>query len=256
MDEVATEWAPAPPRRRRTLARVSHAFGELLVTAGVLLLLFVGYTLFWTGVETQQAQDAITAELFAEWGDPQPGAGLPEPADGAEPGEGAEPGGTAAADLGDGIGLLHIPRFGDDYRWAVVEGVRTEDLRRGPGHYPGSAMPGELGNFAVAGHRATYGEPLAQVEELELGDEVVVETATTWYTYTVFDIRYPVDTGATWSIEPSPFAVGEEPTRSLMTLTTCHPRWASTYRFLVFTELTEALPKAEGVVPASLTQPA
>lgn len=250
---AVADWSHAAPRRRHTVARVSHVFGELMLTVGVMLLLFVCYTLFWTGVETQRAQDSIKDDLFAQWGDPQPGAGLP----GDQPPAGETPGADLAdVDLGEGIGVIRIPRFGENYAWAVVEGVRTEDLRRGPGHYPGSAMPGEVGNFALAGHRATYGEPFAQVEEFELGDQVVVETATTWYTYTVFDIQYPVDVDATWSIEPSPFDVGAPPTRQLMTLTTCHPRWASTFRFLVFTELTETLPKGEGVVPAALTQAA
>lgn len=259
-DEVAYDQRAATPRRNRhAVARISHVFGELMLTAGVLLLLFVGYTLFWTGVEAQQAQDSLKDELFAQWAaDPQSGTGIPptptpgEPA----PGEPAPEGGLAEVDPGEGIGILRIPRFGDNYAWAVVEGVRTDDLKRGPGHYPGTAMPGEVGNFALAGHRATYGEPFAQVEEFEIGDQVVVETATSWYTYTVFEIDFPVDVGATWSIEPSPFDLGAEPTRSLMTLTTCHPRWASTYRFLVFTELTETLPKAAGVVPSALQQAA
>lgn len=247
---------PAPRRNRHTVARISHVFGELVLTAGVMLLLFVGYTLFWTGVETQQAQNSLKEELFAQWADPQPGAGLTPPTSEPVPGEPAPEAGLADVDLGEGIGVLRIPRFGDNYAWAVVEGVRTDDLKRGPGHYPGTAMPGEVGNFALAAHRATYGEPFAQVEEFELGDQVVVETATTWYTYTVFNIDFPVDVGATWSIEPSPFDLGAEPTRSLMTLTTCHPRWASTYRFLVFTELTEILPKSDGVVPSALQQAA
>lgn len=258
-DEVVSDQRAAAPRRNRhTIARISHVFGELVLTAGVMLLLFVGYTLFWTGVETQQAQDSLKDELFAQWAAPQPGTGLvPRPGEPAAPGEPAPPGTEVAhVDLGEGIGVIRIPRFGDDYAWAVVEGVRTEDLKRGPGHYPGTAMPGEMGNFALAGHRATYGEPFAQVEEFELGDQVVVETATTWYTYTVFNIDFPVEVGATWSIEPSPFDLGAEPTRSLMTLTTCHPRWASTFRFLVFTELTETLPKAAGVVPSALQQAA
>lgn len=251
----------APQRNRHLVARVSHVLGELMLTGGVLLLLFVGYTLFWTGVETQQAQDSLKDELSAQWAAPQPGAGLaPEPSEPAPdepaPDEPAPGAALADVDLGEGIGIIRIPRFGASYAWAVVEGVRTEDLRRGPGHYPGTAMPGEVGNFAVAGHRATYGEPLAQVEEFELGDKVVVETATNWYTYTVFDIDFPVDIDATWSIEPNPFDLGVPPTRSLMTLTTCHPRWASTYRFLIFTELTEMLPKADGVVPSALAQAA
>lgn len=248
---------PAPRRKRHTVARVSHVIGELLVTAGAVILLFVGYQLFWTGVETAKAQNSIKQELLAKWGDPDEGLGIaPTVAPGEIPSSdpvvpGPDPG-VAPVSLGEGIGILRIPRFGRDYAWAVVEGVRLSDLARGPGHYPGTAMPGEIGNFAVAGHRATYGEPFAGVEELRLGDKVVVETASTWLTYSIYEIDYPVPIDSSWALEPDPQNLGAEPTRSLMTLTTCHPRWASTYRFLVFTELVETLPKGDGVVPAAL----
>lgn len=255
-EEVRTSLAPAPRRKRHAVARISHVLGELLVTAGAVILLFVGYQLFWTGVETAKAQNGIKDDLFAQWADPQPGAGIPPtavPGDPAAPGPGPDPG-VAPVSLGEGIGIIRIPRFGSGYAWAVVEGVRLEDLARGPGHYPGTAMPGEVGNFAVAGHRATYGEPFADVEALREGDKVVVETRTAWLTYSIYDIDFPVPVDSAWALEPDPQNLGAAPTRSLMTLTTCHPRWASTFRFLVFTELIETLPKGDGVVPAALAQ--
>jgi sortase A len=245
--------SPSGPRKRRPVARTMHVFGELLLTLGAVLLLFVGYQLWWTGVETGQAQDDIKDQLAQQWDNPlQPGETPPSP--GESPGEE----GLADVDLGEGIGIIRIPRFGPSYAWAVVEGVRLEDLARGPGHYPESAMPGEVGNFAVAGHRATHGEPFAQFEALRVGDEVVVETATQWFTYTIYDIQYPVPVTSSWAITPhaSQEPLVGEPTRQLMTLTTCHPRWASTYRFLVFSELSETTPKvdAEGneVLPPAL----
>ena len=241
-------------RRPRVLARATHAFGELLLTVGALLLLFVAYTLWWTGVETGNQQDALKDELASQWEQQplqpgQPGApGVPD-APGAPPTPGApeEPPGLADVEIGDGVAILRIPRFGPSYAWAVVEGIDEENLTRGPGHYPETALPGEVGNFAVAGHRATHGEPFAAFEALEDGDPVVVETATQWYTYEIVDdgIRYPVPISSGWALDPNPLDLGNPPTKPMMTLTTCHPRWASTFRFLVFTELVNTTPKLD-----------
>lgn len=229
-------------RSRHVLARVTQGFGELLLTVGALLLLFVAYALWWTGVETGNEQADLKDELAEQWeGDPQPGqGGTPTP--GATEGEA----GLADVEIGDGVAILRIPEFGPGYAWAVVEGIDTDNLARGPGHYPGTALPGEVGNFAVAGHRATHGEPFAQFEELERGDPVVVETANQWFTYEITEIEYPQPVSSGWAIDPNPFDLGNPPTKAMMTLTTCHPRWASTFRFLVFSELIDTTPKVDG----------
>lgn len=251
--DVTLARVAVPARRKRhSIARIGHVVGELLLTSGAIILLFVGYQLFWTGVQTAKAQDSIKEALLAQWSDPQLGPAIPPPvAPGEAPAPGPDPG-VAPPTVGDAIGLIRIPRFGSDYVWAVLEGVSLDVLADGPGHYPGTAMPGEVGNFAVAAHRATHGEPFAAVEELRLGDTVVVETSTAWFTYSIYEIDFPVPVDSGWALEPDPQHLGAAPTRSLMTLTTCHPRWASTSRFLVFTELVETLPKADGVLPAAL----
>lgn len=245
VDDIAPP-QPAPRRKRHVVARTSHVFGELLLTAGAVILLFVGYQLFWTGVETAKAQNGLLAQLETQWGDAEHGAEVP--------GASTEEPAVAPAVLGDAVAVLRIPRFGGDWAWVVVEGIRTDDLRQGPGHYPDSALPGEIGNFAVAGHRTTYGAPLYDVEELQVGDKIVVETATTWLTYAVTELTFPVPVDSAWAVSPNPDELGAPPERALMTLTTCHPRFSSTYRFLVFSELEETLPKSDGVVPAALTQ--
>ncbi|MEJ7727390.1 MAG: class E sortase, partial [Actinomycetes bacterium] len=204
-------------RRPRVLARVTHAFGELLLTVGALLLLFVAYTLWWTGVETGNQQAALKDELANQWEQQplqpgQPGA-TGAPGAPSTPGAPEEPPGLADVEIGDGVAILRIPRFGPSYAWAVVEGIDEDNLTRGPGHYPETALPGEVGNFAVAGHRATHGEPFAQFEELETGDPVVVETATQWYTYEIVDdgIRYPVPISSGWALDPNPLDLGNPP---------------------------------------------
>lgn len=241
-DAAAASNQPRSTHRRQpqVLARVTHAFGEILLTVGAVLLLLVAYTLWWTGVETGNAQESLKEQLEQEWAE-----GLPQPGQTITPGVTETPPALARPEIGDGVAVLRIPRFGASYAWVVVEGIDLENLARGPGHYPQTALPGEIGNFAVAGHRATHGEPFAQFEALEIGDDVVVETADQWYTYQIVKIQYPVPVSSGWALDPNPLDLGSPPTKSMMTMTTCHPRWASTYRFLVFSELVNTTPKVD-----------
>lgn len=114
----------------------------------------------------------------------------------------------------------------------MVEGVADEDIALGPGHFPGTAMPGQVGNFAVAGHRATHGEPFAHLDEVRAGDEVIVRTVTDTYTYVVDDsvIVAPSEVEV---IEPVPGKPGATPREALLTLVTCNPRWGSSERMVV-----------------------
>lgn len=244
----ATSDSAVPRVRSHALARATQVVGELMLTVGMVLLLLVVYQLFWTGVETQRAQHAIKNDLYAAWGV------VPPSGQGIGVGPAKEPDLTAFQE-GDGIGMLRIPALGRDYAWAIVEGTSLDDLARGPGHYVGTALPGEVGNFAVAGHRATHGAPFAEFDSLSVGDPVVVETATRWYTYTVFSIQKPVPIDSFWAIAPDPQNPTAAPTEAKMTLTTCWPKWGSTSRYLVFTRLTETLDKAPGVIPAALQAP-
>ena len=206
--------------------------GELLIAAGLVLLLFCVYQLVWTNIEAQRKQDAVAARLADDWRQPLP-VSAPE-----------------ASKLGEGFAILHIPRLGGDYDVPVVEGVRTSDLSRGVGHYPGTSQPGELGNAGIAGHRATNGEPFRDLDRVRRGDAVVVETATTWFTYVVDRTRI-VGPDDIWVLDPVPGKPRAEPTESLLTLTTCNPRWASTERLIVFSHLEETTPKSAGR-PAAL----
>lgn len=208
--------------------------GELLITAGVVVLLFVAYQLVWTNVQADRVANAKSDALERTW--EQQGVAGPE------------------FDLplrrGEAFALLRIPRLGDDYRVPIVEGVSLPDLAKGVGHYPQTALPGEVGNFAVAGHRATNGEPFAYLDQLREGDAVVVETGTTWYTYRV-EREYIVDPTQVEVILPVPNRPSAQPSEQLMTLTTCNPRWASYERLIFHATLAEELPKGEGR-PAAL----
>ena len=217
----------------RAVRLLVRSVGELFITAGMLLLLFCVYQLVWTNVEANRQQDAVADRLADDWRQPAPVAAPPPP-----------------LVLGEGFAFLRIPRLGRDFNVPVVEGVRDRDLSRGVGHYRQTARPGEVGNFAVAGHRATNGEPFRDLDRVRRGDALVVETETTWFTYVVDRTRIVKPTDV-WVIDPVPGRPGSEPTRSLLTLTTCNPRWASTERLIVFSHLEETTLKTAGR-PAAL----
>ena len=144
---------------------------------------------------------------------------------------------------GEAFALITIPRLGEKVNsLPVIEGIDQSDLAKGVGHYPGTALPGEIGNFAVAGHRATHGEPFAKFEELRAGDQVLVETATATFVYELTEDTMVIPKG-TWVIDDVPGEPLVEPTQRLLTLTSCEPRWNATKRWIWWGVLVEKLPK-------------
>ena len=232
--------SPAAAPERSRAAAVVRGVGEALITLGVLILLFCVYQLFYTNFEANRAQAKIKDSLERDWTPPQhiPNA-QPVPDD------------FSGIDEGDGFALMYIPRLGRDWQKPVVEGVGLDDLARGVGHYPDSAMPGKVGNFAVAGHRATHGEPFRNLDSVKEGDVVIVETENNWYRYVIDRHRIvdPTDVGV---VLPVPNQPGVKPTKKLITLTTCHPRWASTYRLIYWGHLESVMSKSTGTPPELL----
>ena len=153
--------------------------------------------------------------------------------------------GPEEGDFGKGFAFLHIPRLGKQYSVPVLEGVALDVLARGVGHYPKTAGPGEVGNFSIAGHRATNGEPFANLDRMRRGDVIIVETRRTWLTYVVDKTQIVLPTDV-WVIDPVPGKVDVEPRDKLLTLTTCNPRWASYERLIVFSHLEREQKKSDG----------
>jgi sortase A len=219
-------------RRGDRVRSVVGVIGELLITAGIVVALFAVYTLFWTGVETRNAQSQLEQQFEAlSSGDVlgtevRPGEEDEEEAQAERPQPAIEP------IPGDAYARMRIPALGEGWRWIVVSGVDLDSLTRGPGHYPDSAAPGDIGNFAVAGHRATYGEPFAFLDLVGVGDEVLVERNGREYRYVITEsfITVPSNTGV---LLPVPGQPGVEATEGVITLTTCHPRWGSTERLIL-----------------------
>ncbi len=136
-------------------------------------------------------------------------------------------------DLGRAVGLIRIPRLGRSYEYAILEGVTSEDLRRGPGHYPGTARPGKIGNFVLSGHRTTYAAPFNRIDELRRGDDIIIDAPEARYTYRVSgkQVVLPTDVDV---IAPVPNHPDARPTQAVITLTTCHPEYSARQRLVVY----------------------
>jgi sortase A len=199
--------------------------GELLITAGVVILLFAVYELYGTGLTTAREQDRLERQLAVEWSDPPAAERAAPPVRPVQPPE-----------LGSPVAVLTIPRLGEDYRHVVVEGVGREELKKGPGHQPGTAWPGQLGNTVLAGHRTTYGAPFGRFDELAAGDEVVVTDETGSYTYRISGTEI-VDPSDTAVVLPVPRQPDAQPTQRLLTLITCTPKYSAKYRLVITGEL-------------------
>ncbi len=124
------------------LRRSIQTTGEILITFGVVILLFVLYQLVWTDVVAERAMNREIVQLHQQWQQPQPAASAP-----------------LTPKVGEAFAIVHIPRLGNGYAKPILEGTDLTELDEGVGHYVGTAMPGGAGNFALAGHRKTHGEP-------------------------------------------------------------------------------------------------
>jgi sortase A len=227
------------------LRRVIRALSELCVTVGALIVLFVGYLLYWTGV---QAGDAVAGQLDTlqqEWVDLPAGAAPSAAPRDPAPGPAPAPAPAPYAD-GKGLAVMYVPRLGRDWEWPVLEGTRTGTLKKGLGHYAGTARLGQTGNFSVAGHRRTYGDPFKDFPRLRPGDAVVLTDGTTWFTYRVDRAPYrtvPTDIGV---IDPVPRKSGFTAPGRYLTLTTCDPEWGSSHRLVVWAHLDATQPVTAG----------
>jgi sortase A len=228
---------PAAPR-----ASPVRLAGIALVTAGVLSgAVLAGQTLL-PARETAAGQAALDEQVREQWAQAPP-----PPQEGTVQTDLDTPVAEPAA--GQPFAVMHVPRWGT--RVTVVQGVSTADLRKGPGHYPGTAVPGQIGNVAVAGHRGPAGAPFNDIDKLVDGDPIVVETATSWYVYRVAR-HVVVAPDRVDVVAEVPERPGVRATSAMLTLTACHPRFSSRQRYVVFAELGETLSKMDGRRPAEL----
>ena len=200
-----------------TVRRIIAGLGRTFISTGVLVLLFVVYELYGTSLQEASAQRDLKSKIKAEAG--KAAAQLQ----------------TTATTLyvppppppaGDALATLKIDKLGL-YK-AVVEGVDTNDLKKGPGHYAGTPLPGEAGNVAIAGHRTTYGAPFYRINELEIGDPIQVTTKQGTFTYKVSEQKI---------VGPNDNFVLDPTNDNRLTLTTCHPRFSAAQRLIIIAQL-------------------
>lgn len=227
----------------RPKARVSvlGVAGELLVTAGVVVLLFIGWQLWWNDMILAGTQTSAAQEQSREWHDratdPAPSASAaPTPTASAAPEDFGAPIVAEAPGEGDVVANLYVPRFGDTYVRTIAEGTGTDVLnstRLGIGHYPGTQMPGAVGNFAVAAHRSAYGGGMHLINELRLGDPIVVETPDGWYTYRFTNLEYVLPSAVS-VLAQVPQAPDTAPGDRIITLTSCNPLYSTNERIIAY----------------------
>jgi sortase A len=219
---------------------IVRTFSELCITVGTVIVLFVVYVLFWTGVKADSATDGQIDKLQDEWSQGSVAAPPPEHT--------STPAPTTAKAYEDGrpFALMYIPRFGAGWDWPVLEGIEVGTLKKGLGHYTSTAALGRRGNFSVAGHRRTYGDPFKDFPRLRPGDAVVLTDGTTWFTYRIDNKPYrtvPSDVGV---IDPIPDKAGFDGPGRYLTLTTCEPEWGSSHRLIAWAHLDATQPVTDG----------
>lgn len=210
----------------------SRVVGELFITLGVVMLLFVAYQLWWTNVIAHRQAGGAANDLRNSWD-----KGAARDAGEFSPGQ--------------GFAIIYIPKL--DVKAPIAEGVgKHQVLDRGMvGHYATgalkTAMPWDKqGNFALAGHRNTHGEPFRYVNRLQPGDKIVVETRSTFYTYEMTSRLDQTSPANTKVIEPVPAGSGFTRPGRYITLTTCTPEFTSTYRLVVWGKMVDERPRSKG----------
>lgn len=241
------EASAAPAERTRPRVSVVGVLGELLVTAGVLILLFLGWQLWWNDAIMASQQSGAASDLSSEWvADARADAGdAPPPA----PEEFGEPIVDATEyGNGDAFGVMYVPRFGEDSQRGIAEGIGLDVLnshRLGVGHYPETQMPGEVGNFAIAAHRSAYGGGMHEIEQLQLGDGIFIQTRDGWYTYRFRDLEY-VTPETVEVLAPVPHHPELAPTDRVITLTSCNPLYSTAERIIAYGVLESWRPAGAG----------
>jgi sortase A len=237
---------PRQPRPKEPVGIVVvRTLGELFITLGVVMFLFVAYQLWWTNVTADAYASGAKHKLESQWG--------------TEPGSGSSthPAYPQSIAFGTKFAIIYIPKL--DVETPIAEGTdKTSILDNGlVGHYTGdqeTAFPWDAtGNFALAGHRNTHGEPFRYINKLVPGDQVIVETAYDYYTYTITSTLAQTSPSNVSVIAPIPPQSGFTEPGRYITLTTCTPEFTSTYRMAVWGKLTQDLPKSSGRTPSALS---
>lgn len=276
--------------RATLTSRLSMLAGVGLIAAGVILLGVAGKELWWTNIAAGRAAEQLRNDVYDEWGLTAEGTSTAQPrflaplfdptpvgtvifaadTDGTVIDQVAAPASTAPASVitlptedpgaaefdanvasQDAFALLYVPRM-REHAWGtpILHGVADAQLDVGIGHFPTAPLPGENGNFSLAGHRMTHGKPFTDIDKLVAGDEVIIETRDSYYVYTlkVDRIVNPTDV---WVLDDQPVPEMSGADKGIITLVTCTPKWSTKQRWIWWGELTAVHPRNDP--PAALS---
>jgi len=245
--------APTGRVRRRHRVTFFGLLGELLITAGVLVLLFLGWQIWWNSLVLAGSQTSAAQEQSQKWLDEATKSPSPTPTPDADPTQPAPPPVLSEPADYQPFAVIYIPRLGADWKRTIRETVDTERVLNsydaGVGHYKGTAMPGQVGNFAVAGHDSGWGNTFIDLSKLHIGDRIYVQTKDGWYTYTFRNFEY-VQPSAVGVILPVPRQPDATPIDKLMTITTCNPPFHAGERLIAYNVFQSYAPTSE--VPSEI----
>jgi sortase A len=234
--------------------RVVGAIGRFMMRAGVLVLLFVAYQLWGTGLATNRAQDRLEDEFAAQLA--QVDTTLPPgtaPTTSTTQVPTTPPGDIPPPEQGDPVGRIEIPAIGVDF--IALQGVDLKWLKEGPGHFPQTPLPGQPGNVALAGHRTTYAAPFNRLDELQPGDEITFETVQGTFTYRVdaHETAPGEPPSGHFVVKPTQIEILDQDGTNRVTLVACNPKYSARERIVVTATLetppaaATPLPDASGV---------
>ncbi len=218
-------------------AKVLGGVGRSLMTAGTLILLFVAYQLWGTGLQEARSQEKLRDEFSQTLQEVKADTSTststststtvaPDPGNGTVPVDPTPPVEALAdvplPEIGDAVAEIYLPDIG--VRRIVVEGIQDSQLKRGVGHYPTSPLPGQKGNVSIAGHRTTYGQPFHNVDKLDPGDQIFLKTAQGEFVYEVESLEI---------VKPEQVEILEDKGDNRLTLIACHPKYSLAERIIV-----------------------
>ena len=240
----------------RVVRAVVGGLGEFLLTAGVVLILYVVWQLGYVGVVDSNKQAGVVSALEQDFGGTPHGDSTRGSSAGTSVPTFGPP--LDASQLQDGsvLGIVRIPRLGGP-TWAkpLYQGAGLDVIAKGLGHYDTTQLPGQVGNVAIAGHRTTHGNPFIDIDAIQTGDVMIIETREAWFVYRA--VRHEiVEPTRIEVLAPVPGQPGVTPTEAWFTLTSCNPRYGSTERYIVFAKFEQKIPHDQVLPAALLADPA
>jgi sortase A len=224
-------------RRPRRRVSVVGVLGELLITAGVVVLMFLGWQVWWNSAVLSSQQSSAASKQSQEWLEQGRAEHAPPPTPTPGTTDYGTPPVAAAPATAEPMAIMYVPRFGADWKRIIRESVDVQRVLNsydaGVGHYPGTQMPGEAGNFAIAAHDTGYGDAFLNVSKLQLGDKIYIQTKDGFYTYEFRNFEYVRPTAVNVLL-PVPQVTGAAPTDRFITLTTCNPPYHAQERIAAY----------------------